>query len=245
MTNETHSTHKITGFTPLFDSLIEKYDLMTAAVYGRVRRYCQHKSGICYATVTTIAKEIGVSYNTVLRRLKLLCNEGYLEDLTPGLRNKPHRYRLTGKLDLVHIAETRATESPSSTREGDEEATPPSSTREGDPSSTREGDPSSTREGDEHTVKRQNNIQHSADAALLSDRQHQAFNALKDLGFTPESHARRYARKDPEAVLKWVTYVEGTDLGPGYVRTRLDAGELPLKEQPGSPPPPPGGKVYQ
>ena len=82
---------KLNNFTPLMDSLVERYDLITAAVYGRVWRYGED-NGYCYAAHRTIAEELGVSRETVLRKIKILIRDGYLEDKTPDQRNKPHQY---------------------------------------------------------------------------------------------------------------------------------------------------------
>lgn len=91
---------KIRDFTPLFDALIEKYDLITAAVWGRLWRYSQ-KYGYSFATHETIAHELGIARSTVIRRLRILIADGYVEDLTPDLRNKPHQYQTTDKIMLL------------------------------------------------------------------------------------------------------------------------------------------------
>ena len=85
---------RLANFTPLMDSLVERYDLITAAVYGRIWRYSESR-GYCYATHATIAKEIGLSRSTVLRKINILVEDGYLKDRTPGLKNKPHEYEAT------------------------------------------------------------------------------------------------------------------------------------------------------
>ena len=91
----------VEGFTPLIDMLIEQYNgIITAAVFGRVWRYCQGAYGACSASLQTIADELGLSYATVLRHVKVLCDDGYLEDTTPDLRNRPHTYTDTGKVGL-------------------------------------------------------------------------------------------------------------------------------------------------
>jgi hypothetical protein len=88
------------GFTPSFDCVIQDVGLVGAAVFGRVWRYCQGSRGICDASIETIAGSLNLSTRTVLRWTKALCKAGYLEDLTPKLRNKPHTYRDTGKVSL-------------------------------------------------------------------------------------------------------------------------------------------------
>ena len=78
MTNRTILS-QVKGFTPLIDILIEKHDLITAAVFGRAWRYCQMENRVCGASAETLAAELSVSVKTVGRRLKLLCQEGYLQ----------------------------------------------------------------------------------------------------------------------------------------------------------------------
>ena len=92
---------EVEGFTPLIDILIEQYGgVITAAVFGRVWRYCQGAYGECAASLQTIADELGLSYRTTLRHIKTLCTDGYLTDKTPKLRNRPHIYADTGKVGL-------------------------------------------------------------------------------------------------------------------------------------------------
>jgi len=168
----------------------------------------------CYASVSKIADYVGVSYNTALRRLKLLVDQGYLIDETPGRRNVPHVYRLTGKLDVEHVSETRVVESPSSPRERDE------------PSSPSVGDPSSPSVGDEDTKEKTRHNTENAAAAFSENQQH-ALDALREIGFVPDSDAVRFARDVPEKTLGWTGYARREGLGGGFVRQRLAAGDDP------------------
>jgi hypothetical protein len=88
------------GFTPLFDCVIQDVGIVGASVYGRVWRYSQGEYGVCQATTGKIAEELSLSGRTVIRWLGALCEAGYLEDTTPGLRNKPHTYRDKGKVKI-------------------------------------------------------------------------------------------------------------------------------------------------
>jgi DNA-binding Lrp family transcriptional regulator len=84
---------EISGFYPLFEVLLERYkDLITPAVFGVAWRYCQMSDGVCKASLRKIAQVLNVDEVTVMRRLKILCDDGYLIDTTPDLRNKPHVY---------------------------------------------------------------------------------------------------------------------------------------------------------
>jgi DnaD/phage-associated family protein len=88
------------GFTPVIDALTKELGLMPAVVFGRMWRFCQMEDGVCKATLETIAEGIGVDRATVQRHAKTLCETGYLKDLTPDLRNRPHVYADTGKASL-------------------------------------------------------------------------------------------------------------------------------------------------
>ncbi len=84
-------------FTPAYDDLLQEMGLRTAVIYGRVWRYGQGPEGLCYAPVRRLAEQLGMGVSSVYRGLRRLVEAGYLEDLTPGLRNVPHRYRTTQK----------------------------------------------------------------------------------------------------------------------------------------------------
>jgi DNA-binding Lrp family transcriptional regulator len=89
------------GFTPLFECVVQDVGIVGAAVFGRIWRYCQGRLGVCVASIGTIASELNMSERTVIRWQKTLCEAGYLKDLTPDLRNKPHTYQDTGKVTLM------------------------------------------------------------------------------------------------------------------------------------------------
>lgn len=96
-----------TDYTPASDVLIAKFGLITAAVYGKVWRYCQSADGVCRASLTRLGIELGVSHDTVQRSIKALEAAGYIVDKTPTLRNRPHLYYCTDKLssDAVSVSE--------------------------------------------------------------------------------------------------------------------------------------------
>lgn len=88
---------KVGGFTPIIDKVAKDTCLMSAVVFGRMWRYSQMKDAVCKASLKNIAEELNISPATVMRHTKKLCAAGYLKDLTPGLRNRPHVYVDTGK----------------------------------------------------------------------------------------------------------------------------------------------------
>jgi hypothetical protein len=84
-------------FTPVFDRVLKDTSLLTAAIFGRVWRFCQMEDGVCSASQSRIADGLGISRTAVNEHIKLLVDLGYLKDLDPGRRNHPHRYEDTGK----------------------------------------------------------------------------------------------------------------------------------------------------
>ncbi len=97
----------VQGFTPVIDVLADELGLVTAAVYGVVWRYCQGRGGVCQASVGTIAGHLGISSRSTIRHLKRLVEYGYLEDLTPDLRYRPHTYADTGRAEILGLVEAR------------------------------------------------------------------------------------------------------------------------------------------
>jgi DnaD/phage-associated family protein len=90
----------VSKFTPCPDVLVEKYSHTTALVWGKVWRYCQMKDEKCRAAIKRLADELNLSDDTIGKHIKILETGGYIEDLTPDLKNKPHEYVDTGKLKL-------------------------------------------------------------------------------------------------------------------------------------------------
>jgi hypothetical protein len=94
-------------FTPLIDSVVEVYGLVTAAVLGAALRYCQMEDEVCAAAQEKIAFRLGLSRATINTHLHILVQEGFLEDLTPDARNRPHVYKDTGKANIRVVVEAR------------------------------------------------------------------------------------------------------------------------------------------
>lgn len=94
-------------FTMAPDVIVKELGLVTACVYGKIWRYEQMSNEVCRAAVETLANDLGVSYNTILSHIKKLIDTGYLKDLTPELRNRPHVYKTTGRLKIeINIVST-------------------------------------------------------------------------------------------------------------------------------------------
>jgi hypothetical protein len=84
-------------FTPVFDNLILAVGPIPALVFGLVWRYTHMSDGVCRAACPTLAARLGLDRSTILRALQKLRETGLLEDLTPGLRNRPHVLRPTAR----------------------------------------------------------------------------------------------------------------------------------------------------
>ncbi len=108
---------EVKGWTPVIDALAEELGLIPAVVYGVAWRFCQMKDGVCSASLETIAKRVGISRATARRHIKALCVAGYLEDLTPEMLHRPHRYRDTGKAQIIGLVTAKVGESESATSE--------------------------------------------------------------------------------------------------------------------------------
>lgn len=93
-------TDKISGFTPILDSMVKRYGLIGANVYGVVLRHAKMRNGVCSASQERMAELLGINRMTVNKWIAKLCDDGYLEDTTPDAKNRTHVYRVTGKAGL-------------------------------------------------------------------------------------------------------------------------------------------------
>ena len=93
-------TIQLGGFTLVPDKLVKEFGFFTAGVYGKIWRYEQMSDEVCRASLERLAEELGASDDTVHRHIRKLEQAGYILDLTPKLRNRPHLYKTTGKLSL-------------------------------------------------------------------------------------------------------------------------------------------------
>lgn len=103
---------KRTNFTPLLDSLVDEYGITTAAVFGRVWRYCQMDNGYCHAEQERIADELNIRRETVNRCLKELVRDGYLTDTTPNAKGRTRIYKDTGKAGIKRLPTAEADPEP-------------------------------------------------------------------------------------------------------------------------------------
>ncbi len=84
-------------FIPMFDQMVLRYGIMTAAVYGVVWRQCQMGERLCRIPVCRVANVVGANPITVTKSLRRLVEQGWVEDVTPHIGRHPHAYRVTGR----------------------------------------------------------------------------------------------------------------------------------------------------
>lgn len=96
---------KLTGFTPILDTMSSRYGLVGAAVFGVVWRHANMRNGVCSASQERMAELLGVNRMTVNKWIATFCDNGYLEDTTPDTKNRAHVYRVTGKAGLMQTIE--------------------------------------------------------------------------------------------------------------------------------------------
>lgn len=84
----------------MLDIVTQDVGLISSVVYGLVWRHCQMKDGVCKKNAAELAEMLAVEEKTIRRHLKKLCDAGYIRDLTPELRNRPHIYADAGKVKI-------------------------------------------------------------------------------------------------------------------------------------------------
>jgi hypothetical protein len=68
-----------------------------ARVYALVARYCRYGDGSCRLPLRALARGLDLAAGTVLRHLRLLAQDGYLQDDPPRNRHHSHTWAVTGK----------------------------------------------------------------------------------------------------------------------------------------------------
>jgi len=91
----------VNGWTPVIDNLVKEFGAITALVFGVVWRHCQMRNGVCTASQEHMAELVGLSRQSINSHLSKLVDGGYLRDLTPDYRNRPHVYKDTGKASIT------------------------------------------------------------------------------------------------------------------------------------------------
>src|SRR3990172_1362184 len=79
MTKPKQIIQEVSGFVPVFEAILEKYDdHITALVFGRRWQYCRMEDGVCKASLETIANDLKLSKATIMRHTELLVRDKYL-----------------------------------------------------------------------------------------------------------------------------------------------------------------------
>lgn len=92
------------NFNPSLDTLRKKLGRTAADVYGRVWRYSQMESKVCFASQRRMASDLGLCRKTVNRQIQRLVKEGYLEVVESNSRTKA--LRPTGKAETENGCHT-------------------------------------------------------------------------------------------------------------------------------------------
>lgn len=82
------------GWTPVPDTLTrnKRYGFEGAYLWGRLRRLCQLGGGKYTISHEALGDRIGMSRRTVIKYLDRLIEDGYVEDLDSGVKNRAHAY---------------------------------------------------------------------------------------------------------------------------------------------------------
>lgn len=83
------------AYTNIPDRAVQKLGFRDAFALCLVYRYQRRKQGKFNASVDKKAKYLRLSPNTLRAALHRLRRDGYIHDLTPNARNRPHDYVLT------------------------------------------------------------------------------------------------------------------------------------------------------
>jgi hypothetical protein len=70
------------------------FGLVTASVYGRMESYARMTDNVCKASHKSLMNDLGISKHTLITAIKKLVDAQLIKDLTPGLRNRPHIYKM-------------------------------------------------------------------------------------------------------------------------------------------------------
>lgn len=72
----------MSGWSPIFDTVVQEVGLMTASVYGVIWRHCQMRNGECTASQETLAGKIGITIRSLQRHAEKLIDAGFLSKVT-------------------------------------------------------------------------------------------------------------------------------------------------------------------
>jgi biotin operon repressor len=87
----TKENELVEGFNLVPDFLIQDVGHTAALVWARIYRFSRKKN-YSYASQERIAEELNLDRSTVHRHIEILLEKGYLIDMTPKRKFKPHEY---------------------------------------------------------------------------------------------------------------------------------------------------------
>ena len=80
------------NYTPYFEPIGKILDVNAALVFGKIYAYTKN-TGVCYASNSRIAEELGLSLNTVIRAKNRLIDFLFILDVTPEYCNSKTQVR--------------------------------------------------------------------------------------------------------------------------------------------------------
>ena len=88
------------GFVPVIDGLLSEWGSLHAAyLYGYIWVHKTSDSKF-NEPLEQVAKKISMGRSTVFKWVRWLCDNDYLQDLTPDIEGRAHTYLITGKAQL-------------------------------------------------------------------------------------------------------------------------------------------------
>jgi biotin operon repressor len=91
------------GWTPAPDELTrnKRYGFEGSYLWGRLRRLCQLGKGTYTISHEALGERVGMSRRTVIKYLDRLIEDGYVEDLDSGVKNRAHTYSVKKGEDKI------------------------------------------------------------------------------------------------------------------------------------------------
>ena len=77
-------------YTKVYDWALKEFGKDGGLVYSVIARYQSMRSGMCYASIDTLRKQVCISTRTFWSQLRRLKDLGAVIDLSPDRCGKPH-----------------------------------------------------------------------------------------------------------------------------------------------------------
>lgn len=82
------------SWVKLHSRIINELGPIPAMVFGAIEAYSRMDSGLCYASQARIASRVGIARKTVNEAIPKLEAGGFIKNLTPERRNRPHKLKV-------------------------------------------------------------------------------------------------------------------------------------------------------